>query len=119
MAKILIVDDSLFSRLHTCKPLREAGYELVEANDGNEGLAAMAEHHPDCIITDLLMPNLDGIGFLAALKERGDTTPTLVLTADIQDSKRQQCLELGARGFLFKPVAKDQLLAEIAEIVTP
>lgn len=119
MAKILIVDDSLFSRMHTCKPLREAGYELVEAADGNEGLAAADEHQPDCIITDLLMPNLDGIGFLAALKERGNTTPALVLTADIQDSKRQQCLELGARGFLFKPVAKEKLLAEVAQLVTP
>lgn len=116
MAKILIVDDSLFSRMHTCKPLREAGYELVEASDGVEGLAAVEEHQPDYIITDLLMPNLDGIGFLAALKERGIKIPTLVLTADIQDSKRQQCLEQGARGFLYKPVTKTKLLENIANL---
>ncbi|MDF1579976.1 MAG: response regulator [Desulfuromonadales bacterium] len=116
MMKILVVDDSLFSRLHTCKPLREAGYDLVEAADGIEGLAAVDEHRPDFIITDLLMPNLDGIDFLAALKERCNTTPTLVLTADIQDSKRQQCLELGARGFLYKPVMKEKLLEEIVKL---
>jgi len=117
METILVVDDSMFARMNICNMLKEAGYETVEASDGRDGLEKAAALKPDCIISDLLMPELDGIGFLAALKERGIGLPVIVLTADIQETKRQECLSLGAAGFSYKPPRKGDLLTLIDQVL--
>lgn len=117
MPTILVVDDSMFARLNICNMLQSAGYETVEAADGREGLEKASAVKPDCIISDLLMPELDGIQFLAALKEENLRLPVIVLTADIQETKRQQCLDLGAAGFAYKPPQKQQILSLIDGIL--
>lgn len=117
MAKILVVDDSSFARMRVCHMLQEGGHETVEAADGREGLAMAQQEQPDCILTDLLMPEMDGVGLLAALKELGFKLPIIVLTADIQESKRKQCEELGAAGFLSKPPQSKVLLALIGKVL--
>jgi CheY-like chemotaxis protein len=61
-------------------------------------------------MTDLLMPEMDGITFLIHLKQNGVTCPTFVLSADIQETKRKQCIDLGVSGFLNKPLKKNELL---------
>ncbi len=116
MAKILIVDDSLFMRMQLKEILQNAGHQVVEAGGGEEGLKLAAGQSPDAIILDLLMPGLDGVAVLRKLREQGIQTPVIVHTADIQDSTRQQCLELGARAFLNKPPRPDELLAALAEL---
>jgi CheY-like chemotaxis protein len=103
MARILVVDDSIFARLKICNILKSLGHETLEAVDGRDGLQKALTEQPDCICTDLLMPELDGIGFLEALREAGLDLPVVVLTADIQETKRLQCLELGAADFIHKP----------------
>src|SRR6185369_7217909 len=95
MLKILVVDDSLFQRKSICQILTDAGYEVVEATDGQDGLEKALSIRPDCILTDLLMPRKDGIEFISELKAKGPTPPLFVLTADIQESKRRLCMELG------------------------
>jgi CheY-like chemotaxis protein len=117
MATILVVDDSMFARLNICNMLQSAGHETVEAVDGRDGLEKAGTIKPDCIISDLLMPELDGIEFLAALKEKNLRLPVIVLSADIQETKRQQCLELGAAGFAYKPPQKQQILSLIDGIL--
>jgi CheY-like chemotaxis protein len=73
---------------------------------------------PDCILTDLLMPEMDGVRLLVALRELGFNLPVIVLTADIQESKRKECEELGAAGFLSKPPQSKVLLALVEKVLT-
>jgi CheY-like chemotaxis protein len=117
MATILVVDDSAFARVSICRILQEAGYQVLEAGDGLQGLVVAAEAQPDCIFTDLLMPNMDGIAFVSTLRERQISLPVAVLTADIQEARRQQCLELGVKRFLQKPPRKADLLQAAEEML--
>jgi twitching motility two-component system response regulator PilH len=110
MPKVLVVDDSIFQRKTICQALAEAGFETVEAENGRQGLEMISEENPDVIFTDLLMPEMDGIAFITTIKERGIGAPVFVLTADIQESKRSQCLALGVAGFLSKPFKKAELM---------
>ena len=111
--KILVVDDSLFQRKSICQILADAGYETVEATDGLDGLEKALSIHPDCILTDLLMPRMDGIELISELKAKGLAPPLFVLTADIQESKRRLCIDLGVDGFLSKPPKKWELLGAL------
>ncbi|MDJ0717109.1 MAG: response regulator [Prochloraceae cyanobacterium] len=103
MTSILIVDDAAFSRRMIRKALKDENCELLEASNGKECLEMIAEHSPDCIFLDLLMPELDGFAVLQKLKEQGSNIPVIVLSADIQESSRQQCFALGAFNMLKKP----------------
>lgn len=117
MAKVLIVDDSLFARIRVRDMLHEGGHETIEAENGRQGLEQVVAGRPELVLTDLLMPELDGVEFLSALRDSGNTVPVVVLSADIQESKRQQCLSYGAAGFLSKPPQKASLLKMVAEVV--
>lgn len=110
MRKVLVVDDSLFQRKNICSVLTAAGFTTVEAENGRDGLEKALAAAPDIIMTDLLMPEMDGMQLLAALREHNVTSPVFVLTSDIQDNKKLACLELGAAGFLSKPLRKSELL---------
>jgi CheY-like chemotaxis protein len=109
MAVILIIDDSKLSRTMTVKALETEGHTIVEAADGEQGLASVEIYRPDCIITDLLMPVLDGHGFLSRLRGRGINTPVIVLSADIQSSTRKMCEEHGILSFINKPIMAEAL----------
>ncbi len=109
MSKILIVDDSIFTRSMLKKLVKEMGHETIEATNGREGLDAIGIEEPDVVITDLLMPEMDGIGLLEAVKEKKIDIPIVVLSANIQDTVREQCLELGATEFFNKPPNKEKL----------
>lgn len=116
---ILVVDDSALSRKRfLAKPLSDAGFEVTEAANGEEGLTAFKEGEFDCIITDLLMPVMDGFEFVEELAQLGCETPILVASADIQSTSRNKILEAGAAGFLNKPYSKDELLEKLAETIT-
>lgn len=114
--RILAVDDSNLSRRRfVAAPLREAGYEVFEATDGREGLTAVEEHQPDLIISDLLMPNMDGFEFIAALREQGVSTPVIVASADVQETSRQRVQELEAVEFINKPFKPEQLIEAVQQ----
>lgn len=115
MAVILHTDDSSFSRLQIGKVLKKAGYELLHADSGKAALALLAEKTPDLIITDILMPEMDGIALLEALKAQGSSIPVMVVTADVQDDTRATCLALGAFELINKPPKDEELLAAVAQ----
>jgi CheY-like chemotaxis protein len=117
MAVILVIDDSSFARKRIRDMVKAAGHETLEAADGRKGLAMTEAYTPDCILTDLLMPEMDGIEFLEELRQRGSKIPVIVLTADIQESTYKQCLALGAKAVLNKPPKKDALHNTIAEML--
>lgn len=119
MAKILLVDDSRFQRKCMSRLLTDLGHEVSQAENGEMGLEMVQSVEPDMIITDLLMPVVDGIGLLRGLKEQDYKIPVVVVTADIQESSREECLQLGAYGFLNKPCTRDDLEAVINQHLNP
>lgn len=117
MATILIVDDSSFHRTLVRKILHDAGYATMEAGNGEEALARVAERRPDCVLADLIMPEMRGTAMIEILSRQAPDLPVVVLTADIQEVMRKHCLELGARAVLHKPVKPGDLISCIQEIL--
>ncbi len=123
MATILIVDDSGFQRAFLTKVLVEGGYDVLEAASGDQALEITAADRPvadrpDCILTDLIMPDMRGAALLDTLRRRGCEIPIVVLTSDIQEVVEEQCLELGAARVLHKPIKPERLTATIAEVLS-
>lgn len=104
MPTLLIADDSMFQRFQAAKVAQEAGFSVFEAKNGEECLRLAREHKPDALLLDLNMPDPGGLAVLEALSQDMPTLPVVVITADIQETTRGRCLELGAKGFLNKPV---------------
>jgi CheY-like chemotaxis protein len=117
MAKVLIIDDSRFARLKLSKPIAEAGYEVLEAGNGLEGLDLTRQEKPDCIICDLLMPVMDGYAFLENIKKEGITIPVLVLTSDIQEKTRKKTFDLGAVDLINKPPKYDEVIEKLKSVI--
>jgi DNA-binding NtrC family response regulator len=104
-AKILVVDDDLQQRSDLAEMVESLGYEVVTASDGEDALAKVASFRPNAILTDLVMPRVDGIALLKVLAERGDRTPTIVLTGfGSVDQAISFVHDLKAFWFLEKPV---------------
>ena len=121
MPKILAVDDSPSMRQMVGVTLKSAGYEVLEACDGQEALnLAKGQAAVDLVITDVNMPNMDGITLVRELRMlphyRG--VPLLVLTTEASTEKKMQGKAAGATGWGVKPFSPDQLLATIARIVS-
>lgn len=117
MSSILIVDDSVFQRRVVGAPLRAEGFQVHEAVNGNDCMLKIREVHPDLILLDILMPDKDGLQVLKELHESGNTIPVVMLTSDVQDSTRAECLTLGARAFLNKPVKAEELIPVINSLI--
>jgi CheY-like chemotaxis protein len=113
MARILVVDDSLYQRVKIRKFLEAAGYAVVEAEDGGQGLDLAEKTRPDCILLDLLMPKVSGLETLRELHNRRLAIPVIVHTSDIQEQTRQECLALGAAAFLNKPSREEDVLGAL------
>lgn len=109
MALILIVDDSLLSRTMTRKIVKSLGHEFIEGIDGEDALSLIAQHQPDCICLDLLIPKFNGIQVLEKLKQQNNRIPVIMITADTQETSRQKCLDLGVLAVLNKPVKVETL----------
>lgn len=112
MQKILIVDDSLLIRKKLTKMISGI-YEVHEANNGLNALEKLKKISPICILTDLLMPEMDGFKLLEILQRHEIDVPVIVLTADIQNETRERCLSLGAYTVLNKPPKEDELFETI------
>ena len=110
MSKILIVEDSRFQRNKLKKLVQEAGFDHAEAENGLIAMEILESEPVDLVLTDLLMPVLDGIGLLKAIKEKNIKVPTIVVSANVQKSVRSECYSLDTKGFVNKPVEKDELL---------
>ncbi len=115
VSRVLVVDDARVARAVLKEALQAAGHEVVEAASGAAGLQAAVESRPDVITTDLLMPGLDGLAFLDALRARGVQAPVLVITADIQKTTREECLRRGVSAVLPKPVSGADLARSVAD----
>jgi two-component system chemotaxis response regulator CheY len=119
MASILTVDDSVSVRQMVSFTLRRAGHEVIEAVDGKDGLDKAEQHKVDLIITDLNMPNMDGIQMISAIRELPEFafTPILMLTTEAQPEKKEAGRKAGAMGWLVKPFNADQLITVVRKLV--
>lgn len=117
MAEILIIEDSTFQRNFLSKAVTEAGHTVTEAANGREGLEKIVAEAPDLVLCDLLMPEMGGIELLEDLDNRGIKLPVIVVTADIQETTRQRCLELGVSTVLNKPPKAQELLDAIEAVL--
>src|SRR5208337_109339 len=113
MTRILVIDDSSFQRRIVTGILEEAGYDLSIAENGRDALSLAQKEAPDLLITDLLMPDFDGFYLLREARSHDLGIPILVLTSDIQDTTREQCLALGGSGVVNKPVKKEIILSAV------
>jgi chemotaxis protein CheC len=118
LASILIIDDSAFMRNKISEAVKTDNHVVQEAPDGLIGLQMAFAQKPDCIILDLNMPELDGIGILRTLHDRGICIPVIVVTADIQVSVQKQCLALGAAALINKPPQEKELLRTVREVLS-
>lgn len=114
MVKVLITDDNRFSRRMLQKHVSALGHEVEEAIHGMEALEKMDVYRPDVVLTDLLMPEMDGIELVHALRERGYTQPIVVISADIQAGTREEVLALGACCFINKPFTAESVADAVA-----
>lgn len=117
--KILVVDDSTSMRQMISFTLKGAGYEVVEANDGQTGLLEAKKGRYDLVFTDVNMPGMDGLAFTAELRKLPDYkfTPILVLTTEAGTDKKMEGKKAGATGWLVKPFNPEQLLKTAARVL--
>jgi two-component system response regulator MprA len=116
-ARLLVVDDDPDVRLSLKRALRYAGYSVTMAVHGAAALDYLAQAPVDLIVLDVLMPMVDGFDTCRRLRERGDATPILVLTARDGIDDRVTGLEMGADDYLVKPFALRELLARIRALL--
>jgi two-component system, chemotaxis family, chemotaxis protein CheY len=116
---IMTVDDSASVRQMVSFTLRNGGYEVVEASDGRDALAKVGGQPVHMVITDLNMPNLDGIGLIRALRQAPACRfiPIIMLTTESQAEKKQEGKTVGATGWIVKPFKPDQLLAVVKKVL--
>ena len=115
---ILTVDDSRTMREMLRLALTEAGYRVLQAEDGLHGLEVLEGEAPDVIVTDINMPRMDGFGFIEEV--RGDPrhrgVPILVLTTESDAEKKTRARMAGATGWIVKPFNPDQLVGAIRRV---
>src|ERR1017187_346689 len=119
MKRILSVDDSASVRQMVSFTLRKADYEVIEAVDGKDGLAKVSSGKFDLIITDLNMPNVDGIQMITAVRKVPGYSfiPILMRTTESQAEKKDAGRKAGATGWIVKPFNADQLIAPVQKLV--
>ncbi len=116
--KILTVDDSRTMREMLMLALSDAGYEVLQAEDGVHGLEVLENAAPDAIVTDINMPRLDGFGFIEGVRshERHRAIPILVLTTESDDQKKDRARRAGATGWIVKPFHPTKLIDAIRRV---
>lgn len=110
---VLVVDDEENIRFLVETGLGLAGLTTIGASDGRKALEAVAEHRPDLIVLDAMMPNLDGFEVLRRLRDSGDRTPIIFLTARDSTEDRVKGLTEGADDYMVKPFAVAELVARV------
>jgi two-component system chemotaxis response regulator CheY len=117
-AKVLLVDDSALARRSTRRVLEEAGYTVVEAEDGLSALEQFAVEKPDVVLLDLVMKGMYGLDVLQKLRELDPAVRVVVISADIQTSSRDMVKAAGAAAFINKPVTTGQIVKTVAEVMS-
>jgi len=113
--RVLLVEDAPFLRYAFGRLLRMHGFEVMEANDGREALECVSTFHPQLIVTDLMMPVMDGVELIQRLRADPKTAglPVLAITADASEHTEAKAREAGAVDFVTKPIDLPTLLSRL------
>ena len=117
--KFLVVDDSASMRQLVSFTIKGAGYDVSVAENGKDALAKLNNGKVDMVITDLNMPEMDGIELIKKLRAMPDYkfTPIVMLTTESQELKKQEGRQAGASGWIVKPFSPEQLLGVVKKFV--
>jgi two-component system, chemotaxis family, chemotaxis protein CheY len=118
---ILIVDDSASVRQVVSIALKQKGYDVIEGADGKDALTKLTGQKVHLIISDVNMPNMDGISLVKAVKAMPayKFTPIVMLTTESQEAKKKEGQLAGAKAWIVKPFRPDQLLDVVQKLVLP
>jgi len=117
---VLVVDDSETIRQQVASALERAGFRVVEAADGVDGLERANQNELCMVILDVNMPRLNGLDMLERLREnpKHQSLPVLMLTTEVQQSMIERAKKAGARGWMIKPVKMDQLVSAVTKLAS-
>lgn len=116
---VLIVDDSASLRQVVAMTLKGAGYEVIEASDGLDALGKLAGQKVHLMISDVNMPNMDGLSFVRELRKNPayKFTPVIMLTTEAGEDKKRLGQEAGAKAWMVKPFQPQQMLAAVSKLL--
>ncbi|MCB1972917.1 MAG: response regulator [Geminicoccaceae bacterium] len=119
LKKILTVDDSRTMREMLRHTLADAGFEVVTAEDGADGIRKLRESQPDVVITDINMPVMDGFEFIENVRssEEYNRVPILVLTTESAPEKKKRAQDAGATGWIVKPFDPEKLTRAVNRVM--
>lgn len=119
MASILAVDDSTSMRQMVSFTLKGAGYDVVEAVDGQDALNIAKTKKVSLVITDVNMPNMDGISFVKEMKQKANYkfTPVIMLTTEGAEEKKREGQAAGAKAWIVKPFRPEQMLQAVSMLI--
>jgi two-component system chemotaxis response regulator CheY len=117
MKKVLIVDDSAFTRSIHNQIITSAGYQTLEAASGAEAVATFEKEKPDLVVMDLLMPDMDGMDAVRRILEIDADARIVICSVDRQRYRRKEAEEIGAVGFVSKPVDADEMIELLSDIL--
>src|SRR3954469_17685170 len=116
-ARVVVVEDEPAIRRGVADALRISGYQVIEAADGPEGLAAGTRGPADLVLLDLLLPRMDGLDVLKGIRTARPTLPVIILTARGGEDDRVRGLRLGADDYVVKPFSARELLARVEAVL--
>ncbi len=116
MATILVVDDAAFMRMRMSKILSEAGYTVVQAENGLDAVEKYKSSRPDAVLMDITMPEMDGLTALREIKAHDKTARIAMVTALGQQQIVLEAVKAGAKDFLVKPCEGDRVLAAVSKL---
>ena len=118
MAKILIVDDAEFLRVRLTKMLSVDGFEVFQAENGLKAVASYKEIHPDVVLMDVTMPEMDGLSALKEIVHFDPRAKVVMLTALGQESVVLEAVKSGARDFVVKPFEHERVMKAITKLLS-
>src|SRR5574340_270284 len=117
MPTVLTVDDSRAVRTIVSKQVKDLGFEVVEAEDGIQGLAKLDECQFDLVILDVTMPNMDGPTMLSKMRDAGNATPVIMLTSESKRSIIAGAMKSGITDYILKPFKPEELRSKILTVL--
>jgi CheY-like chemotaxis protein len=119
MSSILVVEDDARARRNISSFLGEKGYDMAEANDGMEALDQLNHRRFDLVLTDIVLPRMDGLTLIEHVCSSWPQTHIIAMTAYFQSATETQFLVPGAKDFIRKPIALSDLLSKIQRLLKP
>lgn len=117
--KILVIDDEEIVRVSCMKCLTPEGYSVTVAGNGREGLNMAASQHFDLILTDLKMPDIDGMEFMIKMRQEQPGTKIIMITGYSTVELAEEALRAGAAHYIEKPFTPDALISAVKEVLAP